>query len=489
MRRISTAIALICLWPSMAMAQQLLTPGYQFNSDPTCREIDGRLFVFTTHDQSTVSFQGPEDFWHSMYDYHAYSTTDFKRWVDHGSVLSIHDAKWAKDLSVWDGDVGIPANGKYWAYVPFRSNGFDIGVLVADRPQGPYRDAIGKPLMTKAIMREQGIALTNEIQPKQADAQSPTIVRDADGAPHLLFGQMRVFAVKLKPNMTELDGPIREIEVPLRAGAATEYIEGPWIHRMKDRFYFSYMTYKNWEGKQNPNFAPEDPDGPYIQYAVSDKLFGPYKNPRHWIFPVAADAANNQHGVCSYKNQWYVAYHVPFQGKQHRQVAITRLHVDGKGDLTPIHPDRDPGVVPQASTSLVLDAYAYKREAEEFHSRRAAVEERGLKQDFHFKLENDGYLHFRGVDFAGGAKAFKAAISCENSKIRNARLEVHLDRPDGPIVATAPVRFTYWITYYEEVTAPVVGARGVHDVYLVAKGEGADAYGRLFNVNWFTFTR
>ncbi|MDX2024510.1 MAG: family 43 glycosylhydrolase [Deltaproteobacteria bacterium] len=489
MKSLLAALALVCALPQVVWAQTLLTPGYQFNSDPTCRELNGRLYLFTTHDQSTVNFQGPEDFWHSMFDYHAYSTTDFKHWIDHGSALSIHDAAWATDLSVWDGDLGIPANGKFYAYVPFRSKGFEIGVLVADRPEGPYRDPLGKPLMTTAIMREHGIALKTEAQPKQADSQSPTIVRDENGVPYLLFGQMRVFAVKLKPSMTELDGKVFEIDVPLRGGEATEYVEGPWIHRMGNKFYFSYMTYKNWEGKTNSNFTNEDPAGPYIQYAVSDKLFGPYAKPKHWIYPVAPDAANNQHGVCTYKGQWYVAYHVPYEGKQHRQVAITRLRTNKHGDLLPIYPGKDPGVVPKDSVSLVLDAFAHKREAEEFHTRRDAFEERGKKQDFHFKLKQDGFLHFRNVDFGAGATGFKAHVSCENSKIHDARLEFHLDAPDGPKIGESPVRFTYWITYYQELTGAVQGAKGVHDVYLVAKGEGGDAYGRLFNVDWFTFTR
>jgi hypothetical protein len=47
----------------------------------------------------------------------------------------------------------------------------------------------------------------------------------------------------------------------------------------------------------------------------------------------------------------------------------------------------------------------------------------------------------------------------------------------------------YWITYYKELTGEVSGASGIHDLYIVAKGEKGDAYDRLFNINWFTFVK
>ncbi len=94
---------------------------------------------------------------------------------------------------------------------------------------------------------------------------------------------------------------------------------------------------------------------------------------------------------------------------------------------------------------------------------------------------------FKNMDFGKGAKSFKIEVSCENSKINNAKVEFRLDRPDGELIGSADVGFTYWITYYKELTGEVKNAVGIHDLYIVAKGENGDAYGRLFNVNWFTF--
>src|ERR1035438_770314 len=103
-----------------AFGQKLISPGYQFNSDPTCRELNGRFYLFTTHDPFTVEFETDNNYWAGMYDYHAYSTTDFDHWVDHGSILSTHDLTWHAGTALWDGNAGIPANGKFYAYVPAR---------------------------------------------------------------------------------------------------------------------------------------------------------------------------------------------------------------------------------------------------------------------------------------------------------------------------------------------------------------------------------
>jgi len=182
---------IIILWllSNPVFSQQLISPDYQFNSDPTIREINGRLYLFTTHDQSTVNFQGPEDFWHNMYDYHAYSTIDFKTWTDHGSVLSIHDIKWATDFSVWDGDIGIPANGKYYAYVPVRGKEFEIAVLIADRPEGPYVDVLGKPLINSDTLVKHEIPLQKEGLNQKVECLSPTVIYDDNNQPCFIFGQ------------------------------------------------------------------------------------------------------------------------------------------------------------------------------------------------------------------------------------------------------------------------------------------------------------
>ncbi|WP_339154301.1 glycoside hydrolase family 3 C-terminal domain-containing protein [Actinomadura luteofluorescens] len=50
-------------------------------------------------------------------------------------------------------------------------------------------------------------------------------------------------------------------------------------------------------------------------------------------------------------------------------------------------------------------------------------------------------------------------------------IEVRLDRPNGPLAGTLTVPSTADAYSYKEISAPLTGTRGNHDVYLVLKGE------------------
>ena len=70
-------VALTFTFQVSALGQKLVTPGYLFNSDPTCREMNGQFYLFTTQDPFTVQFERPNQFYKGMYAFRAFSTTDF----------------------------------------------------------------------------------------------------------------------------------------------------------------------------------------------------------------------------------------------------------------------------------------------------------------------------------------------------------------------------------------------------------------------------
>ena len=89
------------------------------------------------------------------------------------------------------------------------------------------------------------------------------------------------------------------------------------------------------------------------------------------------------------------------------------------------------------------------------------------------KLKDGGYLQFHDVDFDGGTT-----------------LELRLDNPAGTLIGAAKVDGGHGKTAYTILTGPVnAAAREVHDLCLVARGEGGDAQGHLFNLTWFAFTK
>lgn len=68
-------------------------------------------------------------------------------WTKHSSVLNIKDVAWG-NVFIW-APSAIENNGKYYLF--FSADDKRIGVSVADRPEGPYKDLIGKPLISETI--------------------------------------------------------------------------------------------------------------------------------------------------------------------------------------------------------------------------------------------------------------------------------------------------------------------------------------------------
>jgi hypothetical protein len=437
-----------------------ITEGYLYNSDPTCHTIGDRFWIFVSHDQVTEQFRVGD--YNSMFDYHALSTTDFATWVDHGSIINRHDAKWIPTHSgmkaLWDGDAGIEVGGKFYGYFPF---GDAIGAFVADRPEGPYKDALGKPLIARD---------TPGITPYKNDQSllvSPSVFFDSKGEAYLYFGQYELYVARLKKNMIEL------AENPVRCKIPADYFEGPMIVPINGRYYFSYANGYGGRG--------------VIRYCVSDNPYGPFADPRDLVAAWPRQYSTH-HGIGQYKGQWYLAYHMECSS-YHRRTRVTPLDVRADGSLGLIDPQSDRGVPTDKSHRLLLDAFVWKREAEEFHDRRNADPARGVWQDYHMCLRDGGYLRFNDMDFGKGAAGLRVEVSCTDPAARERRLEFRLDAPDGPVAGRCDIRHTGGKSVdYVTLTGAVSGAVGVHDIYLVAVA-GADKTDKeLFAVNWFTFT-
>jgi arabinoxylan arabinofuranohydrolase len=497
-------LAIVLATAADLRAQKLVTPGYLFNSDPTCRELNGEFYLFTTQDPFTVEAERPNEFYKGMFAYHALSTTDFDHWTDHGSVVTGRDVTWNKGLALWDGDAGIPANGKFYSFAPFRVNPasednygiFDIGVLTADAPIGPYKDALGG-----AMTLPDGTPL---------EGLSPWVVYSDEHVPYLIWGsgdtaKNWVKMARLAPDMTHLAEAPRDVVVPLTDKCGSlDYFESPIPFKFGKKWYFTYVAYKADKGPRC------EPKGAYIDYTVADSMFGPFDGPiHHLVYPAGDGEESIQQGVCSYKGKLYLAYHIPYDNGRpaqrkvksaeadkttvrdhHRQVAVTSLTVLPDGLLEPIYPSRDQGVGTPGVSSLTLDAFAPRREAIEFQVRMNAWDEEGVGGEYQMEMGDGGYLQFNHVDFGAGARSFHVEVSSENPTLENGVLEIRLDNFAGKLVGKVRVENTGGRTHYRVLTAEVSDeAKGVHNLCLVARGTSAPTQRRLFNITSFGFTK
>lgn len=253
----------------------------KFTADPAPMVHDGTLYLYVGHDEyyeGQDSASGGKEF--NITEWLCYSTTDMKTWTDHGSVLKPTDFKWAVG-EAWASQV-VEKNGKFYYYTTVQAGepfvGKAVGVAVSDSPTGPFVDAIGAPLVHDKMTDNGARGWWNDID--------PTVLIDGDDA-WLCWGNGTCFLAKLKPNMVELDGEIKVIDLP-------KYVEGPWLHKHNDIYYLTYAGMG--AGREN------------IAYATATSMEGP------WIYQgeltgMAENSFTIHPGIAEYNGQWYLFYH------------------------------------------------------------------------------------------------------------------------------------------------------------------------------------
>lgn len=249
-----------------------------FHADPSAREWDGRMWIYPSHDL-------PGSTGWDMTDWHCFSSEDLVHWTDHGVIFSLEDVSWA-DRWAWAPDC-VRRNGRYYFYFPADDQ---IGVAVADRPEGPFRDALGRPLI------QRGEAGTR--------VMDPAVFIDDDGRPYLYFGQNEARVVRLKDDMVSLDGPI----LPL---AVKDFHEGLWMHKREGVYTLSYCSLKG-DGELKNR----------MEYATSHSPLGPFV--RRGL--VIDNRSRNVHGsIAPFRGEWFLFYHVQGPSWYERRVCMEKL--------------------------------------------------------------------------------------------------------------------------------------------------------------------
>jgi beta-xylosidase len=271
-----------------------------FTADPAAMVYNDTVYLYTGHDE-----QEPKKNGYLMKDWLCFTTTDMKTWVQHPSPLNVKEFAWAKG-DAWASQV-IERNGKFYWYlaVQHQKGGKAIAVAVADNPKGPFKDARGSALITNDMTTATQITW---------DDIDPTVIIDDDGQAYLFWGNTACYYAKLKPNMTELDGPIQVIK------GLPNFTEAPWIHKRNGWYYLSY--------------AYEFPEK--IAYAMSRNVNGPWQY-KGIINEIAGNSNTNHQAIITYKGKDYFIYHngalAADAGSFHRSVCIDRLYYNKDGTI------------------------------------------------------------------------------------------------------------------------------------------------------------
>ncbi|MEV4637532.1 glycoside hydrolase family 43 protein [Actinoplanes sp. NPDC049548] len=248
----------------------------------------------------------------------AFSSPDLIHWTRHPNVLTTTDVTWAH-RAVW-APAPVQRNGRYYLY--FGANDIQsdaelggIGVAVADRPEGPYRDAIGAPLVDRFV---------NGAQPIDQD-----VFIDDDGQAYLYYGGWRHANVaKLNSDMTSLgrfpDGSTFKEITP------ANYTEGPQVFKRNGTYYLMWSE-GYWGG---PDYS--------VSYATADSPTGPFSAPTKILTQdpeVAKGSGHNSVINVPGTDIWYIVYHrrpLSETDANHRQLAYDRMSFRADGTIQPV---------------------------------------------------------------------------------------------------------------------------------------------------------
>lgn len=274
--------------------------------------FNDRVYIYTGHDEAPPGVHR-----YVMNEWLCFSSADMVNWTEHPSPLRSTDFSWVKE-GAWASQV-VHRNGKFYWYVAVGHKeipGRAIGVAVADRPEGPFRDARGSALISNDM--------TTFIDSDMDDID-PCVIIDNDGQAYLFWGHGQSYYAPLKENMTELAGPARTIDLP-------DFSEGTWVHRRNGWYYLSY-------GYQFPE---------KVAYAMSRSIHGPWEF-KGILNEVAGNCQTNRGSIIEYKERSYFIYHngaLPKDGGSHRRsVCIDYLYYNPDDTLKRVVMTTE-GVVP-----------------------------------------------------------------------------------------------------------------------------------------------
>lgn len=251
--------------------------------DPHIHIFDGRMYLYASHDAEP----GARSF--RMRDWQIWSSADAVEWRLE-SVVSPEDFFMGPSESCWAVDAA-ERDGRYYYY--FSDGSRRIGVAVSDSPGGPFRDALGRPLLDGSVTP------TREYD--------PAVFKDDDGEYYLVFGAPAwcygegcgYYIARLNADMVSFAETPRKLELDHCGDDKAS------LNKFGGRYYLSYGGF----------------------YAVSDSVYGPYRFVGH------TGSTIDHSSFCEWNGQLFQAITVKEQTEMYRSSGLCYVHIKDGGEL------------------------------------------------------------------------------------------------------------------------------------------------------------
>lgn len=269
-------------------------------ADPAIRVFGDTYYIYPTSDKTK---------WLTT-DFSVWSSKNLVEWKNEGMILDVaNDLKWA-NIKAWAPDC-IERDGRYYFYFCANHN---IGVATSESPVGPFKDALGRPLVEDSKIKTFSI--------------DPHAFIDDDGQAYLYFGNGIPTVWRLNRDMISFDGDPVEIQ------GLKDFREGIVVFKRNGKYYFMWSI----DDARSPNYR--------VGWGRADSPFGPVKPAEKDFIVLQKNGpaiGTAHHSVVNVPgtDRWYVAYHrhaIPDGNGYKRQVCLARMEFDAEGNIKPIDP-------------------------------------------------------------------------------------------------------------------------------------------------------
>ncbi len=424
----------IFIFQATTFAKNPIIPNKGAN-DPHIRIFNGKAYLSASHDKS-IDSKG-----FSMDNWWMWSSENLVDWKLE-SILKPEDTYIGKPFSsCWATDIAT-RNGKYYWY--YSEGNQQTGVVVGDSPAGPWKDPLGKPL------------LSSEMTPTHEYDMG--IIQDSAGDYYIVFGVWDYYVAKLNKDMISLAEKPRKIEIknprgpynPDGKNLEKPTDDKPFIHSYNGKYYLSWGCF----------------------YAMADNVYGPY-NYTGSIIDASSFAPGyekptwpngflqGRHGsFFEFHNQWYFAYcDISQTGNRYfRDTFISYVHYKENGEIALIRVD---GIGVGE-----YDSNQGKIEAEDYFKASGITKKMNPDGGFSVAEINEGdFLVFPNIK--GLEK--KSKIELKTTKVKNVTIQMRNGSPYGKLIASFILNNG---NDFYQFRLPSLS--GVSDLCFVFKGKGSD---------------
>ena len=253
----------------------------------------------------------------------AFSSKDLVNWKKYNHIIDTAAVKWAKK-AMWAPAI-ITKDSKYYLF--FAANDIQnestlggIGIGVSDKPEGPYQDYLGKPLLNKIVNGAQPI--------------DQFVFKDKDGRYYMYYGGWgHCNVTRLKNDFTGFEK--FEDGTTFKEVTPEGYVEGPFMFIRNGKYYFMWSE-GGWTG---PDYK--------VAYSIADSPLGPFKRIGTVLVqdPEIAKGAGH-HSVIHVpdSDDYYIVYHRRPKGEtagNSRETCIEKMEFDADGFIKPVAISRE----------------------------------------------------------------------------------------------------------------------------------------------------